>query len=52
MVKRLEWFDQHDTFNVEVSSLTSLSSGATDEDMVDCDQAEEVGERIQSHFMV
>ena len=43
MVKFLEWFDQHDPFNVEVfSSLT-----ATDEEMVNCDQVEEVGENIQ-----
>ena len=32
----LEWFDQHDPFNVEVSSLKSVSSGltATDVDIV------------------
>ena len=49
MVKLLEWFDQHDPFNVEVSSLKSVFSGltATDEDKVNCDQAEEVGEKIQ-----
>ena len=49
MVKLLELFDQHDLFNVEVSSLKSVfrSLTATDEDMVNCDQAEEVGEKIQ-----
>ena len=43
MVKLLEWFDQHDLFNVEVSSLKSVFIGLTaiDEEMVNCDQAEE-----------
>ena len=54
MIKLVEWFDQHDPFNVEVSSLTSLSSGlpATDEDMANCDQADEVGKKIQNHLIV
>ena len=49
MVKLLEWIDQHNPFNDEVSSLTSLSSGlaAADEGMANCDQVEEVGEKIQ-----
>ena len=50
MMKMLEWFDQQDPFNVEVSSLQSLTSGltATDEDMINCDQAKEVDEKIQT----
>ena len=46
MVKLLEWFDQHDPVYFEVSPLSSGLT-ATDEDMVNCDQAEEADEKIQ-----
>lgn len=47
--KVLEWFEQHNPFIVEVPTLRSLSSGitASNEDGINCDESEEVGQMIQ-----
>ena len=47
--KLLDWIEEHNPFSIEVCTLTSLASGltATDENKINCDQTEEVGEKIQ-----
>ena len=47
--KILQWFETRDPFNMELPMLRSLTTGltATDEDGINCDQTEEVGEKIQ-----
>ena len=49
MMKIKEWFNQHEPFDENVSGLRSLATGVTarDGDGVDCDNAEEVGRKIQ-----
>ena len=46
--KILGWFEQHDPFNTELSSLRSLTTGlrAIDEDGINYDEAELVGKKI------
>ena len=47
--KLTEWFEEHDTFDTNLTDLRSLSSGltASEEDDVNCDDAENVGQAIQ-----
>ncbi len=42
-----EWFDQHESFNLDENGLCSLGLTAADGDGINCDRAEEVGARIQ-----
>ena len=46
--KILGWFEQHDPFNTELSSLRSLTTGliAIDKDGINCDEVELVGKKI------
>ena len=45
--KLLEWFEAHDPFDDNRAHLQSLSSGLIGDDSVNCDQAEDVGRKIQ-----
>ena len=49
LLKISEWFDQFDPFDTTDNRLRSLSSGfaAKDEDRINCDDMELVGERIE-----
>ena len=46
----IEWFQENNPFDVSHQELRSLESGvaAAEEDKIDCDDAEAVGERIQT----
>ena len=49
--KFLQWFESHDPFVTDDSSLRSLSSGLTDSDTVlNCDEAEDVGSFLQQQL--
>ena len=48
MEKILQWFEQHGPFSTELPSLWSLTLGITaaEEDDINCDETEAVGEKI------
>ena len=47
MSKVLEWFDEHELFDENVTGLRSLSTGVTGDDKLNCDSAEEFGFLMQ-----
>ena len=49
MEKIMSWFDFHNSFDLTMEALPSLSTGltASDDDKINCDDAENVGIQIQ-----
>ncbi|KAK6175983.1 hypothetical protein SNE40_014355 [Patella caerulea] len=49
LTKLIAWFDKKDPFDLELTELMSLSTGltATQQDNINCDEAESVGYQIQ-----
>jgi len=44
LTKILQWLEAHNSFTRRDPPLTSLSTGLTEDDGINCDLAEEIGE--------